>query len=41
MQASYQLAKAFGWTPTQIQEMTMAQLNLYMQMLQNDSEGNG
>lgn len=41
MQASFQLAKAFGWTPAQIQDMTMAQINLYLQMLQNDSEGNG
>ena len=33
VQASYRLARAFGWTPQQVQAMTMAQVSIYLQML--------
>lgn len=36
-QASFVLAREFGWTPSQVQEMTMAQVSLYLQMIQKDN----
>jgi len=36
VQAAYRFAHEFGWTPQQIQEMTMAQIMLYDQMLTED-----
>jgi hypothetical protein len=36
VQAAYRFAREFGWTPQQIQEMTMAQIVLYDQMLIED-----
>ena len=35
LQASYLLAREFGWTPEQVQQMTMAQVSLYLQMMEN------
>ena len=32
-QAAYRLARAFGWTPQQLQAMTMAQINMYLHFL--------
>ena len=40
VQVSYRLARAFGWTPQQVQEMTMGQVSVYLQLLQQESEGN-
>lgn len=37
VQAHYRLARAFGWTPDQIQGMTMAQVTLFLEMLEQDS----
>lgn len=34
--ASYRLARAFGWTPQQVQSLTMAQVTLYLQLLEDD-----
>jgi len=34
--ASYLLAKSFGWTPSQLQEMTMAQIAFFSEMIQKD-----
>ena len=31
--AGYRLARAFGWTPQQLQAMTMAQVSLYLELL--------
>jgi len=36
LQASYRLAKAFGWTPQEVQALTMAQITLYLQLLAED-----
>ena len=38
MQASYLLAREFGWTPQQVQTMTMAQISIYLQMLAEDKD---
>ena len=35
--SSFVLAREFGWTPSQIQELTMAQVSLYLQMIQKDN----
>ena len=34
--AGYVLAKQFGWSPQQMQEMTMAQIAVYVKMAQED-----
>jgi hypothetical protein len=31
--ASFVLAREFGWTPQQVQAMTMGQVGLYLEML--------
>ena len=36
-QAAYRLARAFGWTPQQLQAMTMAQINMYLGFLNEDA----
>lgn len=36
-EAAYRLARAFGWTPQQLQSMTMAQINLYLHFLGEDA----
>jgi len=35
--ASFRLARAFGWTPQEIQGMTMAQISLYLNFLDQES----
>lgn len=37
-QAAYRLARAFGWTPQQLQAMTMAQINMYLHFLDEDAD---
>ena len=37
VQASYLLARAFGWTPEQVQAMTMAQVSIYLDMLEQEA----
>jgi hypothetical protein len=32
------LARAFGWTPQQVQSLTMAQVSLYLQLLEHETE---
>jgi hypothetical protein len=34
--ASYVMAREFGWTPQQVQSMTMGQIDLYLEMLEQD-----
>jgi hypothetical protein len=36
--ASYLLAKSFGWTPLQLQDMTMAQIAFYSKMIEEDNK---
>ena len=38
MQASYLLARAFGWTPGQVQAMTMAQVAMYLELLAQETD---
>jgi hypothetical protein len=35
--SAYLLARAFGWTPQQLQEMTMGQVALYVQLLEQEA----
>lgn len=37
-QASYVLAREFGWTPSQVQQLTMGQVGLYLEMIKEDAE---
>ncbi|HEU0015538.1 MAG TPA: hypothetical protein VFQ45_17815 [Longimicrobium sp.] len=37
MRGAYVLARAFGWTPAQMQEMTMAQVGMYLQLLEQEA----
>lgn len=37
VQASYLLARAFGWTPEQVQTLTMAQVTIYLHMLEQEA----
>ncbi len=39
VRAAYRLARAFGWTPRQVQAMTLGQVALYLELL--DAEGRG
>lgn len=39
VRAAYRLARAFGWTPQQVQAMTLGQVALYLELL--DVEGGG
>jgi hypothetical protein len=32
------LAKAFGWTPEQVQRLTMAQVSAYLEMIERDKQ---
>lgn len=36
--AAFILAKEFGWTPQQVQTLTQAQVNLYLQLLAEESQ---
>ncbi|MCH8498908.1 MAG: hypothetical protein LAT63_10545 [Marinobacter sp.] len=38
-QASFELARAFGWTPEQISELTVGQVMLHLQMLRQGKSG--
>ncbi len=38
MRSAYLLARAFGWTPQQMQEMTMAQVSTYLTLLEREGE---
>ncbi|TAF43307.1 MAG: hypothetical protein EAZ68_08205 [Oscillatoriales cyanobacterium] len=35
--ASFRLARAFGWTPQQVGAMTMAQVSMYLQLLDEEN----
>jgi hypothetical protein len=35
--SAYILAREFGWTPQQVQTLTMAQVDLYLQMLAQEA----
>lgn len=35
-QAAFLLAKAFGWTPTEVNELTLGQVLLYLELLRRD-----
>ena len=37
VRTAYRLARAFGWTPQQVQAMTFGQVALYLELL--DGEG--
>lgn len=37
VRAAFQLARAFGWTPQQVQELTMAQVSLYVRLLEQEA----
>ncbi|HEX5871868.1 MAG TPA: hypothetical protein VFY65_15675 [Longimicrobium sp.] len=37
MRNAYLLARAFGWTPQQVQEMTMAQARTYLTLLEAEA----
>jgi hypothetical protein len=37
VRASFRLAREFGWTPQQMQAMTMAQIAIYLQMLEEET----
>jgi hypothetical protein len=39
VRAAYVLAREFGWTPQQVQEMTMAQISIYLQLLEEEANG--
>ena len=36
MRASYRFARAFGWTPQQMQALTMAQVTMYLHLLDEE-----
>jgi hypothetical protein len=38
LQAGYLLAKEFGWTPGQVQDLTMAQIAAYIELIQQDKQ---
>lgn len=35
--ASFRLARAFGWTPQQVQALTMGQIDVYLQLLAQEA----
>jgi hypothetical protein len=39
IQASYRLARAFGWTPQEVQTLTMAQIAIYLELLEQETHG--
>jgi hypothetical protein len=41
VRAGYLLAREFGWTPQQLQELTMAQVTIYLQMLEDERQSTG
>lgn len=38
VKAGYRLSRAFGWTPQQIQNLTMSQIALYLQLLDEEAQ---
>lgn len=38
IKAGYRLSRAFGWTPQQIQSLTMHQIALYLQLLDEETQ---
>lgn len=38
LQAGYTLAKEFGWTPGQVQDLTMAQISAYLDLLEQEKQ---
>ena len=38
LHASYLLAREFGWTPGEVQQLTMGQVGLYLEMIKQDAE---
>lgn len=40
VRTAYVLAREFGWTPEQIQAMTMAQVSIYLQMAEQNGGPN-
>jgi hypothetical protein len=41
VKALYRLSRAFGWTPQQIQSLTMGQISLYLQLLDEEAQNGG
>jgi hypothetical protein len=37
VRSAYLLARAFGWTPGQVQEMTLAQVRMYLSLLEDEA----
>ena len=37
--ASFRLARAFGWTPQEVQALTMGQISLYLNFLDQEVAG--
>jgi hypothetical protein len=38
LKAGFVLAKEFGWTPGQMQDLTMAQVSAYLELLQEERQ---
>lgn len=38
IQGSYLLAREFGWTPDEIQKLTMAQMNVFLQKIHENEQ---
>lgn len=38
IKAAYRLSRTFGWTPQQIQSLTMNQIALYLQLLDEEAQ---
>ena len=38
VQASYRLSRTFGWTPQQVQSLTMGQILLHLQLLDQEQQ---
>lgn len=36
---SFRLARAFGWTPQQVQDLTMGQVSIYLTFLEEEANG--
>lgn len=41
VKAGFRLSRAFGWTPQQIQDLTMGQISLYLQLLDEEAQHGG
>ena len=38
LKAGFILAKEFGWTPNQVQDLTMAQVSAYLDLLEQEKQ---